>query len=198
MPKTHEDGDGPCCWICLSAEGALSLPCACPRPVHALCLGRWQLQQAGRPEERACRFCGETYGDWGEGLGGGVSAVLPAGASPSWGVAIGGGVQAVQMPQGSDTKDEDTKEFCSKVGYSWGTRGGAPGGTERDRLRSRRPNGAATGAAAPAAAPVAAAARVGCQVSLMRGTGAHGLCSPLRLFPPPRIWLYTDVLDTPS
>jgi hypothetical protein len=63
------------CWICLDAGAAagggggggasvgadgaaaaaaaqappapLILPCRCPRPVHARCLARWQLQSAG-------------------------------------------------------------------------------------------------------------------------------------------------------
>ncbi|KAI8465739.1 MAG: hypothetical protein J3K34DRAFT_525116 [Monoraphidium minutum] len=66
------DSSDRCCWICLgpAAAGApLAAPCACPRPVHGACLARWQLQQAGRAEERRCRFCGEGYGDWREALG---------------------------------------------------------------------------------------------------------------------------------
>ncbi|KAI8464042.1 MAG: hypothetical protein J3K34DRAFT_526527, partial [Monoraphidium minutum] len=89
--------DAPCCWICLGGSGgadsgtdsgvggALERPCACPRAVHGACLGRWQLQQAGRPEERACRFCGGDYGDWrprlsakAHGGGGGQAAPLEA------------------------------------------------------------------------------------------------------------------------
>ncbi|PNW70420.1 hypothetical protein CHLRE_17g719100v5 [Chlamydomonas reinhardtii] len=47
------------CWICLAGaeSGPLERPCRCPRSVHLSCLGRWQLQQAGRSEEQRCRFC---------------------------------------------------------------------------------------------------------------------------------------------
>ncbi len=51
------------CWICLDEkqEGQpLYSPCACPRKVHPKCLARWQLQQAGRPEETHCRYVGNT------------------------------------------------------------------------------------------------------------------------------------------
>ena len=40
------------------------LPCACPRPVHAACLARWQLHSAGTPEETSCRFCQGQLPDW--------------------------------------------------------------------------------------------------------------------------------------
>jgi hypothetical protein len=30
-------------------------PCKCPRKVHPQCLARWQLQQAGKHEEKYCR-----------------------------------------------------------------------------------------------------------------------------------------------
>lgn len=60
----HEEGDGePECWICLGGGGdddvdrnQLFQPCSCPRHVHPLCLARWQLQQAGKAEERCCRW----------------------------------------------------------------------------------------------------------------------------------------------
>lgn len=42
----------------------LMAPCKCPRKVHPQCLARWQLQQAGRPEEKYCRFCHSTLADW--------------------------------------------------------------------------------------------------------------------------------------
>ncbi|GFR48476.1 hypothetical protein Agub_g10372 [Astrephomene gubernaculifera] len=48
------------CWICLSGSeaGQLERPCACPRFVHRVCLGRWQLQSAGCSDEVSrCRFC---------------------------------------------------------------------------------------------------------------------------------------------
>ena len=118
----HSSGGGhaSCCWICLGGDGTsatdglagdgagtaaapLERPCACPRRVHRACLARWQLQSAGRPEERACRFCGADYGDWrsvllgGGGAGGDaeVEALIrrsfDAGANP-------GGAAAAQPP----------------------------------------------------------------------------------------------------
>ncbi|GLC33145.1 hypothetical protein PLESTF_000147100 [Pleodorina starrii] len=50
------------CWICFTgAESApLMRPCPCPRFVHRGCLGRWQLQCAGKSEETQCRFCGNN------------------------------------------------------------------------------------------------------------------------------------------
>jgi hypothetical protein len=56
-----QDAEGEQCWICLddaSEDGSRQLlsPCKCPRKVHPQCLARWQLQQAGRHEERFCRW----------------------------------------------------------------------------------------------------------------------------------------------
>uniref|UniRef100_A0A383VPL8 RING-CH-type domain-containing protein n=1 Tax=Tetradesmus obliquus TaxID=3088 RepID=A0A383VPL8_TETOB len=61
--------DNEMCWICLeeAAENGshkLMSPCKCPRKVHPQCLARWQLQQAGRHEERFCRFCNNELADW--------------------------------------------------------------------------------------------------------------------------------------
>jgi E3 ubiquitin-protein ligase DOA10 len=49
------------CWICLeeaseNGDHQLVSPCKCPRKVHPQCLARWQLQQAGRHEEKFCRY----------------------------------------------------------------------------------------------------------------------------------------------
>ena len=52
------------CWICLDGSSgeagkeSLMRPCLCPRRVHAKCIARWQLRQAGRPEEKHCRWDG--------------------------------------------------------------------------------------------------------------------------------------------
>ncbi|KAI8464045.1 MAG: hypothetical protein J3K34DRAFT_526529 [Monoraphidium minutum] len=90
--------DAPCCWICLGGGGddkdsgaesdVLERPCACPRAVHGACLGRWQLHQAGRPEERACRFCGGDYGDWRPRLAAAAARKARAG---TWGGPDGAG-----------------------------------------------------------------------------------------------------------
>lgn len=63
--------EGDLCWICLEDEASeqpLFAPCKCPRKVHPRCLARWQLQQAGKPEEKYCRFCNSTLMDWKEHL----------------------------------------------------------------------------------------------------------------------------------
>ncbi len=62
-------GDADMCWICLEEEsesGSAKLisPCKCPRKVHPQCLARWQLQQAGRQEEKNCRFGPWRLGAW--------------------------------------------------------------------------------------------------------------------------------------
>jgi len=54
------EGESEMCWICLeeaSEDGSHQMvaPCKCPRKVHPQCLARWQLQQAGRHEEKFCR-----------------------------------------------------------------------------------------------------------------------------------------------
>ncbi|RMZ54361.1 hypothetical protein APUTEX25_001937 [Auxenochlorella protothecoides] len=33
-------------------------------PAHRACLARWQLQSAGKAEEKMCRFCGADLPDW--------------------------------------------------------------------------------------------------------------------------------------
>lgn len=55
------------CWICLeeaSEDGSHEMisPCKCPRKVHPQCLARWQLQQAGRHEEKFCRCAAAAVG----------------------------------------------------------------------------------------------------------------------------------------
>lgn len=57
------------CWICHDDNGQCPLEkiCSCPwLRVHRRCLARWQLQQAGKVEEKECRFCGEVLPDWRE------------------------------------------------------------------------------------------------------------------------------------
>jgi len=59
------------CWICHDDDEDGQCPlekiCSCPwLRVHRQCLARWQLQQAGKVEEKECRFCGEILPDWRE------------------------------------------------------------------------------------------------------------------------------------
>ena len=62
------EGDAPVCWICHEGEAdgrALASPCRCRAlTAHASCAARWQLQSAGRAEERFCRFCAAELPDW--------------------------------------------------------------------------------------------------------------------------------------
>jgi hypothetical protein len=60
LTQASSGSDYDMCWICLeeaSEDGSSELmsPCKCPRKVHPQCLARWQLQQAGRHEEKFCR-----------------------------------------------------------------------------------------------------------------------------------------------
>lgn len=97
-----EGGDGPCCWICLGTDGPLARPCACPRAVHARCLARWRLQQAGRPEEAACRFCGRDYAfDWRDQLRGPLG-LEPA--APVMAVSVSGAVHKIRVRPGPEGK----------------------------------------------------------------------------------------------
>lgn len=51
------------CWICLDRCDETSA-CKCKNQVHAACMAKWQLRQAGKPEEKRCRFCDETLPDY--------------------------------------------------------------------------------------------------------------------------------------
>lgn len=79
--RESSDTGSAICYICLSGEGsrgdALSIVCGCTsRPVHASCLARWQLFNAGRAEEKRCRFCAQPLPDWRPHL-------LPPGSVPA-------------------------------------------------------------------------------------------------------------------
>ena len=58
MTEAAETNSEACCWICLSADGELVNPCACPRDrvCHRKCLARWQLQSAGKGERTWSAF----------------------------------------------------------------------------------------------------------------------------------------------
>eukprot|EP00775_Hariotina_reticulata_P013231 gene13231-13362_t len=101
------------CWICLeeaSENGSHKLmsPCKCPRKVHPQCLARWQLQQAGRHEEKFCRFCNAELADWKlhltpEELKPEVSKVQPIMV-----VYFEGQIHRIPVKQGPDGLDEFT------------------------------------------------------------------------------------------
>jgi len=94
------------CYICLDASpdatGAppVRSPCRCPRYVHGWCLGRWQLQSAGGPEERECRFCGEGLPDWRDALG------PPAREhAPVMTVTVGGATRHIRVGSGPGAQE---------------------------------------------------------------------------------------------
>ncbi|KAG2439930.1 hypothetical protein HXX76_004049 [Chlamydomonas incerta] len=95
-----EQEDGPSCWICLGTEGMLSNPCMCPRKVHPSCLARWQLQQAGRKEERSCRFCNASLPDWKQILAPSPSG--PAPVDPVMVVSLGGRAVKLRVRPGPE------------------------------------------------------------------------------------------------
>ncbi|KIZ06361.1 hypothetical protein MNEG_1588 [Monoraphidium neglectum] len=110
---SSDGGTAPPCWICLSSEGIPAHPCACPRAAHPRCLARWQLQQAGRPEEVECRFCGAGYGDWREQL-----APDPglAPATPVMAVNAGGRVHKIRVQPGPEGKAAFRREVRVNLG----------------------------------------------------------------------------------
>ncbi|EFJ50460.1 hypothetical protein VOLCADRAFT_58469, partial [Volvox carteri f. nagariensis] len=89
------------CWVCLEGasevSGVLEHPCACPRGVHAKCLARWQLQSAGRDEERYCRFCKSELPDWRDIL----TPKVPA-APPVMAIVYDGKVIRLQVKPGRE------------------------------------------------------------------------------------------------
>eukprot|EP00798_Chlamydomonas_sp_ICE-L_P001297 gene1297-32646_t len=119
-PRVSEDEDT--CWICLESSGELSQPCSCPRFCHQKCMARWQLQQAGRTEEKYCRFCAQELPDWkstflgnGEhhgGIIGNGQHVVPAEVvDPVMVVTLGDKVHRIKVKLG----EEGRKEFQLKV-----------------------------------------------------------------------------------
>ena len=104
------------CWICLddaSEDGSLRLvqPCACPRRVHPQCLARWQLQQAGRHEEKHCRFCNSALADWKGHLTPKELAPEVPNVQPIMVVYFEGQIHRIPVKQGPD----GLAEFQSKI-----------------------------------------------------------------------------------
>ncbi|KAL6769032.1 hypothetical protein ACKKBF_B17220 [Auxenochlorella protothecoides x Auxenochlorella symbiontica] len=65
-PSSSAGEDETACWICHEPDlptRPLTRPCRC-MPAHRACLARWQLQSAGKAEEKMCRFCGADLPDW--------------------------------------------------------------------------------------------------------------------------------------
>ncbi|GIL65689.1 hypothetical protein Vafri_19242 [Volvox africanus] len=164
------------CWVCLEGSsdlsGALEHPCACPRGVHAKCLARWQLQSAGREEERYCRFCKLELPDWRDIL----TPKVPA-APPVMAIVYDGKVVRLQVKPGR----EGQLEFQRQVRRAFNLGDDveldcvfdcrAPGTGEKIKLRGLESYSAAMHCAA-----VAAGERIAKQMAGL-GTGRSGLAT---------------------
>ncbi|KIY97492.1 hypothetical protein MNEG_10471 [Monoraphidium neglectum] len=105
------DGDHEQCWICLddaAEDGSRQMisPCKCPRKVHPQCLARWQLQQAGRHEEKFCRFCNNTLDDWKANLTPKDLAPEVSKVQPIMVVYFEGQIHRIPVKQGPDGLQE--------------------------------------------------------------------------------------------
>ena len=99
------------CWICMEsgARDPLASVCACPgKLAHARCIARWQLQSAGKQEERTCRFCMNELPDWRPHL-------TPPDLKPSrtavLAVALNGGEHRITVEPGSSGRSQFEKEI---------------------------------------------------------------------------------------
>lgn len=61
LAMTHDSDTD--CWICMD-HCDIPSPCKCKNHVHPSCLAEWQLRNAGKKEERRCRFCKTKMPDW--------------------------------------------------------------------------------------------------------------------------------------
>ena len=64
------------CWICFeecsTPENPLKSHCSCQYLLsHSKCIARWQVQQAGKREEKFCRFCDKEMPNWMDQMCGG-------------------------------------------------------------------------------------------------------------------------------
>eukprot|EP00775_Hariotina_reticulata_P005703 gene5703-5942_t len=124
-----DDGEA-ICWICLGGpqsptcklsgqatseqQGSrLVRVCACPRPVHRECLARWQLQQAGRSEERYCRFCNKEYPDWKDAL----TPIELRPTTPIMAVSVRGRVHKLRVKPGPEGKEDFKRQVRQLLGY---------------------------------------------------------------------------------
>ncbi|GIL91947.1 hypothetical protein Vretimale_18554 [Volvox reticuliferus] len=162
------------CWVCLEGSsdlsGSLEHPCVCPRGVHAKCLARWQLQSAGREEERYCRFCKLELPDWRDIL----TPKVPA-APPVMAIVYDGKVVRLQVKPGR----EGQLEFQRQVRRAFNLGDDveldcvfdcrAPGTGEKIKLRGLESYSAAMHCAA-----VAAGERIAKQMAGL-GTGSSSL-----------------------
>ncbi|KAG1675966.1 hypothetical protein FOA52_014210 [Chlamydomonas sp. UWO 241] len=101
------------CWICLDDDKSRALvrPCACPRAVHPQCMARWQLQQAGRPEETQCRFCNSVLADWKSSLTPEPLALEVAKVQPIMVVYFEGEIHRIPVRRGN----EGLSDFTNRI-----------------------------------------------------------------------------------
>lgn len=127
-------GDEPCCWICLGgpedSPEPLQRPCSCPiRHAHASCLARWQVQQAGREEERACRFCRAELPDWRS-----AHAAMPK-SVPVFTIVYEGVTHTLPVHPGP----EGQQQFLDAIRWVGGTGGMGCGSGRGDAQASPKP-----------------------------------------------------------
>ncbi|KAG2495352.1 hypothetical protein HYH03_006621 [Edaphochlamys debaryana] len=177
IASTSDEAD--CCWICLGEGGVLVRPCMCPRSVHGTCLARWQLQQAGREEERSCRFCNASLPDWKSQL----APAPPVPVEPVMVVSLGGKCVKMRVkpgPEGMAQFRQQVRELFnipSEVEFECSFKCKAPSG-ETVQLDGLASYDAATHCASLMAAQrAAAAARRASSAPHQRGAAAAGPAS---------------------
>ena len=103
----------PFCWICLGCDdpqNTLIKPCTCPRSVHPKCLATWQINNIGKDEESACRFCSKAVPDWRDVF------VKPDDPSPvTMGVVFGTTYHKIPIHE-----HESVEDFTDKIRTSFG------------------------------------------------------------------------------
>lgn len=110
------------CWICLCGtdgpdageDDQCVRVCACPRVCHKRCLGRWQLQNAGKKEEKYCRFCQQRYPDWRNSLTPGE--ITPS--TPVMAVSVRGKVYKLRVRSGPEGKEDFKRQIRQLLGFT--------------------------------------------------------------------------------
>ncbi|GAX84926.1 hypothetical protein CEUSTIGMA_g12347.t1 [Chlamydomonas eustigma] len=142
--EAMNDLDQVSCWICLGdkSDGDLKTFCSCPgRLVHEKCLARWCLQQAGREEEKKCRFCAVPMPDYRAILNPSPAPKTSAGRLPMIKVRYGQTVVVMPLQPGEAGKkmfERDVKKalnlpesHCLKINFECH----APGGSVTEKVK---------------------------------------------------------------
>ncbi|KAJ9520124.1 hypothetical protein QJQ45_030047, partial [Haematococcus lacustris] len=124
--RIMSDDDKPCCFICLDAaetaeSGPLGRQCQCPNLYsHKSCLIRWQLQQAGKPEETMCRFCRQNLKNWREACAP-IATANPSTKKAVMAVVFQGKTVKVPVITGPDGVAEFKRTVCKLFDLPEGT-----------------------------------------------------------------------------